>query len=71
MESLNIRTTLTQQDWQAYLAAANTRVANAKRADATWPVRMAPTAMMFAWIAVFVIMLMLKPPLLRPEDCCF
>jgi Peptidase C13 family len=67
MEYLKVRTTLDEKDWYAYLAAASTRLVNAKRADATWLVRMAPTAMMFALIAVFVIMLLLKPPLMQPE----
>jgi len=67
MESFSVRTSLNQQDWRAYLAAANLRIANAKRADASWVMRMAPTATLFAFLGVIVIMLMWKPPLLRLE----
>ncbi|HYJ40151.1 MAG TPA: hypothetical protein VEW08_05130, partial [Steroidobacteraceae bacterium] len=67
MESFSVRTTLTQQDWHAYLAAANIRIANAKRADASLLMRVAPTAMLFTVIAVVVFMLLFKPPLLKPE----
>ncbi|HEY6125906.1 MAG TPA: C13 family peptidase, partial [Steroidobacteraceae bacterium] len=52
-------------DWRAYLGAAGVRMANAKRADASWIMRMAPTAMWFAMMGVVLFMLMSKPPLLQ------
>jgi hypothetical protein len=66
MESFSVRTTLTRQDWLAYLTAAGARMTTA-RADAPWLTRIAPKALWLAFVAVFVVMMGVKPPLLRPE----
>jgi hypothetical protein len=67
MEGFSVRTTLNEQDWHAYQGASISRMANAKRTDSSWLMRLVPTMQVFALIGVFVIMMFLRPPLLRPE----
>jgi hypothetical protein len=67
MESFSVRSSFTEKDWQAYMSAAQSRMANAKRADASWLMRLAPTVVIFALLAVLTVMVLRKPPLLQPE----
>ena len=66
MESFNVRTTLTQQDWKALMAAAAVRMASLKEQKATLLRRTAPTITWLLLVAAFVLMLNTEPPLMSP-----
>ena len=66
MESFNVRTTLTEQDWKALMAAAAVRMASLKEQKATLLRRTAPTITWLLLVAAFVLMLNTEPPLMSP-----
>lgn len=70
MESFNVRTTLTQKDWQALLAAAGVRLAGLKAKKANLITRAAPTFSWLVLVAVFVLMLSTTPPLMSVLGLC-
>ena len=66
MESINVRTTLTLQDWKALMAAAGIRIAALKEQKANLFTRAAPAIAWLLMVAAFVFMVNAEPPLISP-----
>ena len=66
MDNFSVRTTLTLQDWAAYMSVASARMSDARQ-DAPWYVRIVPAVSWAVITGVFVFMMFMNPPWLRGE----
>src|SRR5690349_7380571 len=66
MDNFSVRTTLTLQDWAAYMSVASARMSDARK-DAPWYVRIVPAVSWAVITGVFVFMMFMNPPWLRGE----
>lgn len=66
MDSFNVRTTLTQQDWKALMAAAGARMLALRQQRTNLFMRAAPTVAWLLLVAAFVFMVSIEPPLMTP-----